>query len=68
MAADFGIFRLRMNGGQICGKGRDVVIILNGVIAQGIERQLAARPGLVKGMVQKMLPRNAGVNGVNHGL
>ncbi len=55
MPADGLIFGLRVDGGKIRGEGGDVLVVLGGVVAECVESELAAGPGLVEGMLEEVL-------------
>lgn len=65
--ADGLIFGLGVNGGEIGGEGGDVLVILGGVVAECVESEFAAGPGLVEGVVEQMPGGDFGLDVVKKG-
>lgn len=53
--ADGLVASLGVDGGKIRGEGGDVPVVLSGVVAECVESELAAGPGLVEGMLEEVL-------------
>jgi hypothetical protein len=58
------IVAARVHGGEISGEGGDVVIILTRVIGERGHTQLAAGPGEVERMGEKMLRGDLAIDGI----
>jgi hypothetical protein len=53
---------------EIGGKGRDVVIVVLGIVAEVVRGQLARAPGLIKRVAQQIVGGDAGVELTKEGV